>query len=636
MHPAFPVWATWPGFRALRDSVAWRFLRRLRRPHERVAIALAFIHRRWLRRTIFVGVTGSAAKTTTKDLIAAILSTQGPVQKTPASANFLLELAQVVLATRPRHRFSVIEVSAHLGPGSLDTPIALVRPRVAVVTNVGTDHFSAFRTPQAVAAEKSKLVAALPADGIAVLNADDPLVAAMQTLCRGRVITFGIGPGAALQGRDIRSAWPDRLSLTVRYEGHDVSVQTQLCGGHWTGAVLAALATGVALGVPLPVAARALSDVAPFKGRMSPVVLPDGVTFIRDDYKAPLWTVDAALDFLRAARAPRKLMVVGTLSDYPGDSSRRYLQVARRAREVADVVLLVGPWASSGLRAKRSPDDPTVLAFSRVREAANFLGTFLRPGDLVLLKGSVIADHLERLILSRTMSVKCWLSSCGKAAFCETCSQLHVPSEAIRDEGGRARPAEVAVQPHDGAPAGRPAVLHVIIGLGNPEDQDRYRDSPHNLGKKVVNEIAGIMGLSWEREEGEALVARGAWKGAMVHLVKPLAYMNESGPVIAGLAARHRFSPAQCTLVHDDLALPPGAVRFREHGSDGGHRGVRSIIQTFQSDTFRRVKVGVGRPEGQSPVLDYLLTPLPPERRPVIDQACKDAARRILESIASE
>jgi UDP-N-acetylmuramoyl-tripeptide--D-alanyl-D-alanine ligase len=599
-------------------------------------VPLAFVHRRRLRRTVFVGVTGSAAKTTTKDLIAAVLSTRGAVQKTPANSNFLLELARVVLATRPRHRFSVIEISAHLGPGSLDTPVALVRPKVAVVTNVGTDHFSVFRTREAVAAEKSKLVAALPADGIAVLNADDRRVSAMQPLCRGRVITFGTEPGATLRASDVRSAWPDRLSLTVTYEGHQVPVQTQLCGAHWTGAVLAALATGVALGVPIVESARALSGVLPFKGRMSPVVLPDGVTFIRDDYKASPATVDAAVDFLHSARAPRKLVVLGTLSDYPGDSGRRYVQVARRMREVADVVLLVGPWASSGLRAKRHPDDQTVQAFSSIREAANSLAASLRTGDLVLLKGSHRADHLERLILSRTMSVECWLSSCGKVGFCETCSQLRVPAEDIRADAAAIRPAGLGARLADGAPPAPPASLHVIIGLGNPEDEDRYHDSPHNLGKKVVNRIAAIIGLSWERGEAEALVVRGTWRGVTIHLVKPLVYMNESGPVIAELAARHGFSPAQCMLVHDDVALPPGVIRFREHGGDGGHRGVRSVIQTFQSDTFRRVKVGVGRPEDQRPLLDYLLTPLPAERLAVVDRACEDAARRILDSIGSE
>jgi PTH1 family peptidyl-tRNA hydrolase len=174
----------------------------------------------------------------------------------------------------------------------------------------------------------------------------------------------------------------------------------------------------------------------------------------------------------------------------------------------------------------------------------------------------------------------------------------------------------------------------VVIGLGNSEEHERYRDSPHNLGKKVVNEVAEIMGLAW-KAKGQALVARGTWKDASVCLVKPLVLMNESGPVVAALAAADGFSPAECTLVHDDLALPPGAVRFRERGGDGGHRGVRSVIETFQAETFRRVKVGVGRPEGAIPVLDYLLNPLPADRREIIDRACREAGRRIVESLAS-
>ena len=154
--------------------------------------------------------------------------------------------------------------------------------------------------------------------------------------------------GAMLQGEAIEAAWPARLSFTVKWNGQSsLRVHTRLCGSHWAPTVLAALAAGVSLGVPLTVAAEAVGSVEPFEGRMSPVDVGDGVTFVRDDWKAPVWTIAPTFDFMRQARAPRKIIVIGTVSDYPGDSARRYVQIGRQALAVADCVIFVGPWASS-------------------------------------------------------------------------------------------------------------------------------------------------------------------------------------------------------------------------------------------------------------------------------------------------
>ena len=163
---------------------------------------------------------------------------------------------------------------------------------------VGMDHVSQYGNIDAIATEKSKLVQALPPDGTAVLNADDPLVLEMRDQCACRVLTYGLSKSAMLRAEGVCSDWPNRLSFTAIYRGESIKIETQLCGAHWVHSVLAAMAVGQAMGIPLSEAAKAVRNVPPFPGRMSPVTTPDGVTFICDVTKAPLWTIPAALEFM--------------------------------------------------------------------------------------------------------------------------------------------------------------------------------------------------------------------------------------------------------------------------------------------------------------------------------------------------
>src|SRR5690606_11794397 len=149
-------------------------------------------------------------------------------------------------------------------------------------------------------------------------------------------------------------------------------------GSQWVSAALAAAAAGLAAGLSLENIARALAAVQPYEGRMSPVELPDGVTFIRDDWKASALTIGPAVEFLRNARAPRRLLVVGTISDDWGDAGKRYVEAAQYALDVADYVVFVGPRAASALRAKPPEEPERLRAFGTVKSAVEFLSDFLR------------------------------------------------------------------------------------------------------------------------------------------------------------------------------------------------------------------------------------------------------------------
>jgi len=621
VSPGIPVLRQWPGL----GKVVTGFYNRIVEPGW--VLPLAILKRRRLSATTFVGVTGSVGKTTAKDMIAAILSTGGLCEKTPYTENEHLPLAQTILRTSAKARFCVLEVGAP-APGYLDRSLQIVRPDIGVVTAIGFDHRSAYGGQEAIAREKGKLVESLPPGGTAILNADDPLVIGMRSRWDGRVITYGLSRDAMVRADGIEADWPDRLRFTVHYQGQSCAVRTQLCGSHWVGSVLAGLSAGVAAGIPLRQAADAVASVKPQQGRMSPTFHDDGVVFIRDDWKASYSSFTAAFDFMERARAARKILIIGTISDYAGTSRNKYTEVAKRGREVADHVFFVGRRGTTALRVKRNARDESIQAFASVHQACELLGDFFRDGDLVLLKGSTPADHLHRIILARTRPVSCWLADCGLTTTCDTCPRLESPSGsttrleepvqtiATADGYGRDRTP--------GQEVDRPA--HVIVGIGNPGKE--YVNTPHSVGYRVLDRLAGSFGLEWHREEN-VLVARTEWKTQPVLLVKPLVYVNEIGPALEKLGRCIGFGYAECLLVHDDMDLPLGQVRARLRGGDGGHRGVRSILLSFQTDEIRRVKIGVGRRLADAK--DSVLVPFTAEEIPRIEESCQRATDRVME-----
>jgi UDP-N-acetylmuramyl pentapeptide synthase len=387
---------------------------------------LAFLYRRLLSDIVFIGVTGSCGKTTTKDLIDAALGQQLRGSKSQDSNNRLYSVTRTVLSLRPWSHYCVQELGVSK-PGSLDQLLRLLRPSIGVIINIGSDHYRAFRTIEATAREKGKLLEHLPKAGTAVLNADDPNVLALASRCKGQVVTFGHARDSMVRAQNVSSAWPARLSLTVSHQSTTYPVRTRLCGVHWAPAVLAALATAVAMRIPLDVAIKGVEQTEPWLGRMFPVQLADGTTFVRDDWKASFWSMPTALEFLRTASAARKIAIIGTLSDYGGTASQKYKSIAKHALEVADYVFFVGKHANSALRLAEEARENRLRAFTELRTANNFVQDFLREGDLVLVKGSN-SDHLARIPLARQRRVDCWRMNCRRnRVLCDRCSLLRGP-----------------------------------------------------------------------------------------------------------------------------------------------------------------------------------------------------------------
>lgn len=605
----------------LKKALAWR-IKPLR---ERIVLARAHAHRRRLNQTIFLGVTGSAGKTTTKDLAVAILQQAGPTTGNPKSLNYLLDVALLLLQVKRSDRFTVVEIAAS-GPNTLDGKLALTRPHVGALTVVQRDHIKNFDSLEAIAEEKGKLIFALPTDGTAVLNIDDPLVRKIGERATANRLWFGTLPEADIRLVSATSVYPEPLILELEYQGRRHTCTTSLHGTHLATATLAAIGMGIAVGIPMEQCIKALAAVTTTDGRMQIITDMRGVTFIRDDFKAPYWSFQPALDYLKNASAKRKVAVIGTLSDYSLSASKLYPKVARNAMEAADLTVFVGPHAMRALKSRRNENDRSIIGFTETEDAHHFLESELREGDLVLLKGSNRADHLVRLFLARRQPVTCWTRGCGYNRFCDVCPKLNQPSIVPPLAApASTRGKDDIPQMQSSTVPSRYSDAWFVVGLGN--EGAKYKGTPHNIGFEVVDRLADRLGGKWSRDaEGETCEVQVG--GERVVLLKPGTAINLCGEVIARVAARGGIMRERFIVIHDDNDLPLGDARVKRDGSDGGHKGLRSVISAFRNSGFM-VRVRVGVSIDQSEAKTVVLTHFGPETAPMIE-AGLDKAMNLL------
>jgi UDP-N-acetylmuramoyl-tripeptide--D-alanyl-D-alanine ligase len=401
----------------------------------------ALLWRRLMRPDHVVAVTGSAGKSSTVGLVSLVLATRAPTHVS-MGFNTAGAIAKNVTRARSRHRFWVNEVSGH-APGAISPVASFLVHDVAVVTTVGLDHYRNFRSREAVAWEKGRLVEMLPPHGLAVLNADDPLVLAMKDRTSARVLTFGRAAEAQVRLVGSSAVYPDRLRLEIDDGESVTTIQTQMVGERWATAALAAFAVGRGLGVPARDCARAIAAWPPYLWRDSVHSYANGSTIIADTYKASHWSMASSLDIVRAARSTRKTVVVGTLSDISGTTRSKYLSVAREALDIADRVIFVG---SQSERVDRLKPEAGVrlLTFDRAEHAAAYLSKTAEPGELIYIKGSA-ADHLERIIFDAQQPIACWVDRCDVRTSCLECRRLYAdrrskpkafdPSETLAKSG---------------------------------------------------------------------------------------------------------------------------------------------------------------------------------------------------------
>jgi UDP-N-acetylmuramoyl-tripeptide--D-alanyl-D-alanine ligase len=334
-----------------------------------------------------VGVTGSSGKTSTKDLLAAVLAPLGPTVAPPGSFNNELGLPWTALRADTGTRHLVLELSAR-GRGHIAALCRVAQPRIGVVLNVGRAHLGEFGSPEAIAAAKGELVEALPADGVAVLNADDPAVAAMATRTQARVVTVGRSPGATVRAEELTLvAGRPRFRLVAAQGSAEVALR--LVGAHHVGNALSAAAVALECGATPDGVAAALSAAGPAsRWRMEVVDRADGVTVVNDAYNANPESMRAALQALAALGngGRRTWAVLGRMAELGDASAAAHAEVAATAAELGvDHLVTVGPTEYGRGR-----------GVADVAAALDLLRAELEPGDVVLVKASR-AVGLDRL-----------------------------------------------------------------------------------------------------------------------------------------------------------------------------------------------------------------------------------------------
>ena len=384
----------------------------------------ARVYRLLLFRVKVIVITGSCGKTLGKDVIYHVLSSRMKGIKTRQTLNGFFTHVNALFRSRPLHRFCVMEAGAYQS-GFLSFLSQQLPPDVGVVLNAGYDHYREFRGPDLVAAEKQAVVEYTKRGGLAVLNVDDPRVLAMADTTKACVMTFGVSAPADIRAENIRASWPDRLSFDIVMKDQRVPVQTRLCGSFWVTSLLPAVAVAVRAGMTVEDIAAAMASFDPPFQRMWPVTMPDQVTYILDDWKASNWTLDQTISFMAEAKATRKIMVLGSISDHTGATSRAYLRIAKKAADVVDRVIITGQKSKMAVNAGKGTEPGKVQVIPELREVGDYLAPLRTPGTLIMLKGTTKLDHLHRLMLHHQNPISCWRMDCRINFNCQPCPELY-------------------------------------------------------------------------------------------------------------------------------------------------------------------------------------------------------------------
>lgn len=334
-----------------------------------------------------IGITGSVGKTTAKDLAGAVFAEWGHTSISPRSFNNEIGLPLTLTSTLERIDFLVLEMGAR-GMGHIEMLCDIARPTIGIVTTVGSAHTSEFGSVEAVAEGKGELVEALPAEGLAVLNADVPLVAAMASRTEARVVTFGDAGDVRAENVGLSDDLIPNFRLVSDWGVVDVELGAR--GIHLVDNALAVAAAALPTGVPIEVVAQALSEPTLSPMRMDLSRTAAGARVLDDTYNANPMSVAAALRSLVALPAERRIAVLGVMAELGAESASEHARMAALAASLGIEVIAVaaGDYGSDAVH---------VADHDAAAERLGRLGA----GDAVLVKGSRVAG-LERLVAALT------------------------------------------------------------------------------------------------------------------------------------------------------------------------------------------------------------------------------------------
>lgn len=350
--------------------------------------AIAALYRRTLPATV-VGITGSVGKTTTVGLCAEVLAVRFNTARSAESWNAELGVALALLQLSEDTEVAVIEMAMR-GLGQIRELVGMALPRIGAVTTIGDTHLELLGTRDNIAAAKAELLEGLPTDGTAIVNADEELTERLVRAVRCPIVRFGLSQGADVRATEIRCT-PDGCAFVLDVQGRHGNVALPLQGTHQVRNALVAAAVGHALGLGLDEISTGLARARPTKMRQE-IIHVGEMLVVDDTYNASPQSMQAAFDVVAlVGRARRRVLALGEMLELGPDSPEFHRQVGRQAAELLPALLLaVGSnarWYLEGAAAAGLA--PGAAAWvETAEEAIPLLRQAVRPGDVVLIKGS--------------------------------------------------------------------------------------------------------------------------------------------------------------------------------------------------------------------------------------------------------
>jgi len=356
---------------------------------------MAAFHRRQFDVRV-IGVTGSIGKSTTKEAIYSVLSKGFPTLKSEENLNNEIGLPLALLGLEESHTKVVLEMGMY-ALGEIAQLAAIALPQVGVVTNVTHSHLERLGSLERIAQAKAELIQALPPDGTAILNGDDPRVKAMGSMTQAEVLYYGLSPDCHLRASHIESRGLDGIRFRMHYGHETLYVKLPLLGRHSVHAALAGAAVGVAEGQPWGLIVAGLRDMAVQLRLIATPGMKRSI-IIDDSYNASPASTLAALNLLAELKG-RKIAVLGDMLELGSYEERGHRKVGRRVAEVADKLVTVGTLgAIIGREATAIGMDKDDVFFAEDnQQAVRVLQEIVAADDLILVKGSR-GVHMEEIV----------------------------------------------------------------------------------------------------------------------------------------------------------------------------------------------------------------------------------------------
>jgi len=352
-----------------------------------------------------VAITGSAGKTTTKELAAAFLAAKYSVFRNKGNLNNHIGLPLSLLELRTRPDVAVVELGMNHA-GEIRTLIGIAEPDVRVWTNVGDAHLGFFDSADAIADAKGEILDQARPGDLLIANADDERIAARIRDFAGRTVTFGLSAAAEVRGSDVEHLGLDGMAATVTTPRGEMRMRTPLLGTGNLLNLLAAAAVAIELGVPLPAIADRAASMAPAPHRGELLRLPGGITLIDDSYNSSPAALKRSLETVHAATgSARKIAVLGEMLELGAHAERLHQECGRAAADAGlSLLIAVGgdgaQWLADSAR-RAGMAESAVLYVPTSNAASEIALRKVRPGDLILVKGSrgirtdLVVDRLK-------------------------------------------------------------------------------------------------------------------------------------------------------------------------------------------------------------------------------------------------